>query len=87
MISARTDNMGFVNDLNAIGLRILVRYRVLKHMAMNCQGLPVLLTDPIPGVKILAGSKIEWPMDERILVEHIYGFPGVFQFMIQNVRV
>jgi len=40
-------------------------------MAMICQGLPILLPDPITSFTIMDGSKIEWAMDESILVKHV----------------
>jgi hypothetical protein len=56
-------------------------------MAMICQGLPILLPDPITSFTIMDGSKIEWAMDERILMKHVYELPGNYQVMLNLIRV
>ena len=56
-------------------------------MAMICQNLPVLLPNPIAGLTIMDGSKIERAMDERVLVKHINIFRGYHQVVLNSIRL
>jgi hypothetical protein len=40
------------------------------------QDLPVFLADMITGFAIMNRSKIEWPMDENILMKQMNVLPG-----------
>ena len=55
-------------------------------MAMICQGLQIHLPDTITGHAILDGSKIEWAVDERILVKHMNVLLGDYQVIRNSIR-
>ena len=73
-------------NVNGVSWDIKARYWVLKHVAMICQGLPIFLPDPITSFTIMDGSKVEWAMDKRILMKHVYELPGNYQVMLNRVR-
>lgn len=55
-------------------------------MAMICQDLPVRLPNTITGLKIMDGSKIEWSVDEHILVKHMNVLLGNYQVILNSIR-
>jgi len=78
--------MDTIIDMNRISWNIKARHWVLIHMAMICQGLQIHLPDTITGHAILDGSKIEWAVDERILVKHMNVLLGDYQVIRNSIR-
>ena len=86
LMTNRTADMDPVINMNGVSWNIKTRYWVLKHMAMICQDLPVRLPNTITGLKIMDGSKIEWSVDEHILVKHMNVLLGNYQVILNSIR-
>jgi len=86
LMTNRTADMDPVINMNGVSWNIKTWYWVLKHMAMICQDLPVRLPNTITGLKIMDGSKIEWSVDEHILVKHMNVLRGNYQVILNSIR-
>jgi hypothetical protein len=74
-------------DMNQISWNVKTWNWILKHMTMICQDLPVLvlLADTITGFASMNSSKLEWFVDESILMKHMNVLLGDHQVILNGV--
>ena len=69
-------NLGVSTAINVDGVRRYLKagYGILKHIGVLTKDVPVGCLYAIPRLATIDSSKVEWAMDEGIMVSDVYPF-------------